>query len=254
MLTKFEYPTGSEFRACTIDIETKDITAKGEWGGYANVGTEIDSYRTRFPKGAWVKSIQERGKIPILDMHQKSVIVGESVRLYEDSKGLAMEGKLYLGHIKRADEMLYLMEQRTVNAMSVSFDLNDIDPKLVKYNRADDCVDIFEANLNEISLVTKNFPSNKGSLITYVRALGMEGNQMESAEIRIAFTRITALLEEILKPKAEEMPIEKNDASILSEDDFNRFMSIYKPVIAKNTKSIQEQFAEVRLLLKKVVG
>ena len=255
MFERYERPTNTEFRTCTIDIDTRDITPKGEWGGYANRSDEIDSYRTRFPKGAWADSIQSRGKIPILDMHQKSVIVGESRNLTEDSKGLLIEGRLYLGNIRRADEMLFLMQERTVNAMSVGFDLNDIDQKHIEYNRTDDAVDIRKANLNEISLVTKNFPSNKGSLITYVRALGVmtQDERMESGDMRVAFKRITALLEELLKLQKEDIAADKDaeDRSIdvIREFDFERFTRLYNP------QSVTKQFAEViEDLRKKVAG
>lgn len=132
--------------------------------GYFAVWGEIDDYRTRPVKGCFSKSIEERGpsskstyKITMLWQHRQDEPLCKPIILREDEIGLYAEYIPDEG-IATCDRAVIQVRSGTVNNGSYGF--NYIWDKM-KYNEKDDCIDMYECNLFELSPVT--IPSQTGT-------------------------------------------------------------------------------------------
>jgi len=123
-----------------------------------------DDYGTRPVKGCFAKSIEERGpaskatyQITALWQHNQSEPLCKPSVLREDEIGLYAEFIPDEG-IPTCDRCVIQVRSGTINNGSYGF--NYIWDKM-KYNEQDDCIDMYECNLFEISPVT--IPSQTGT-------------------------------------------------------------------------------------------
>lgn len=116
----------------------------------------IDDFRTRPMKGCFGKSISERGpsssvpgKIIVLDQHRQMMPVCLPSELKEDEIGLY--GRYSPDPIPRCDDLIVQIRRGTINNGSYGFGY--IWEKM-EYSDKDDCIDMFEVRLEEVSPVT----------------------------------------------------------------------------------------------------
>lgn len=124
--------------------------------GYAAVWGVVDSYGTVFLRGAFAKSIQERGpdssakyKITLVWQHDLRDPIGRVTVLQEDDYGLYFEAEV--DEIPQGDRALKQIESGTLNQFSFGF--NYIWDKL-EYNEKKGVVEVREVDLFELSPVT----------------------------------------------------------------------------------------------------
>lgn len=137
------------------ELTLEDKTVKG----YAAVWNIPDSYGTYFIRGAFSKSIQERGpdsnskyKIIFLWQHDMKNPIGQVTVLREDDYGLYFEAVLDADmEVDDADRALQQIKSGTLNQFSFGF--NYIWDK-VSYNEMLDLIEVREVELMEISVVT----------------------------------------------------------------------------------------------------
>jgi HK97 family phage prohead protease len=152
--------------------------------GYAATWMTVDTYGTAWKRGAFKKSIEERGsKIPVLWSHMPDKPIGRLTALEEDSKGLRFTASIVEATQAGAETMALL---RADVPLGMSFGFRTIKQRLPKENEwerltyADD-TDWFQSDegrghvrimeetaLWEVSPVT--FPANTMTLFTDVRA------------------------------------------------------------------------------------
>ena len=124
--------------------------------GYAAVWGVIDSYRTYWIRGAFAKSIQDRGpdsqskyKIVMLWQHDRRDPIGRITVLREDDYGLYFEAEI--DEVPSGDRALKQVRSGTINQFSFGFDY--VWDKL-DYNEELDAIGVREVELFEISPVT----------------------------------------------------------------------------------------------------
>lgn len=124
--------------------------------GYAAVWGVIDSYGTVFIRGAFAKSIEERGpdsaskyKILMLWQHERHNPIGRVTVLREDDYGLYFEAEI--DEIPEGDRALTQVNSGTINQFSFGF--NYVWDK-IEYNETLNIFEIREVELFEISPVT----------------------------------------------------------------------------------------------------
>lgn len=134
----------------------------GVFTGYASVWDVVDSYGDIVKKGAFKKTIKERGKFPLLWSHNIMEVLGV-VELEEDDYGLRIKrGELNLD-VQRAREQRSLMKQGAVDGFSIGFETikeefqKDKGLRLVK-----------EVKLWEVSLCV--FPANEAARLVDVKS------------------------------------------------------------------------------------
>ena len=137
----------------------------GVFEAYIATWNTVDSYNTRFQKGAFKKTINERlpkGNIKILWQHEVNEPIGLVTEATEDDHGALIRGTLDIG-ITRADQARQQMLSGTINQMSFGFDII----KKTR-NKDDQVVDITEVKLYEASPVT--FGANEETSVEFIRS------------------------------------------------------------------------------------
>jgi HK97 family phage prohead protease len=172
-------------RDVNADVETKMLNLEfkfdgetGQFKGYgANFGN-MDGGRDIISKGAFTKTLQER-TVKMLWQHDQKQPIGVFETVYEDEKGLVVEGQLTLG-VQQADEAYLLMKSGAIGGLSIGY-------KAIKgkYDRKNDIRHLDEVKLMEVSVVT--FPMNDDSGITDVKN--------ESSDSDSAIKKLIASLE-----------------------------------------------------------
>jgi HK97 family phage prohead protease len=158
---------------------------------YLSAFGNIDSDRDRIIKGAFAKSIMERGpqsasnrQIAYLRMHDWNKQVGKWLELSEDDYGLIGVGQL--SRSSQGEDAMYDYQDGVIREHSIGF--RYVTDKM-KMNDADDCFDIFEVQLWEGSAVT--FGANSETFVidvakgmdkqTHLDTLNEEMNQLMKA-------------------------------------------------------------------------
>lgn len=146
----------------TAALEIKSIDANGRFAGYASVFDVIDSQRDMVLRGAFKYTLSSRmGQIKLLWQHQWEEPIGVLMKIFEDEKGLYVEG-LLLMEVARAREAYALLKAGAVNGLSIGYTpgrwMRDPDSGVRKLQVID---------LWEISLVT--MPANSAAKVTVVK-------------------------------------------------------------------------------------
>jgi len=142
---------------------TPEIRAEGDeyvFEGYPATWDTVDSYGTMFKRGAFKKTISDRGsRIKVLWNHNVNEPIGKIVEIKEDAKGLFVRGLLTRG-VAKADDVFKNLKAGVIDTLSFGFT-----PILDK--KVDGARSFTEVKLYEVSPVT--FEANEGAKVIEVR-------------------------------------------------------------------------------------
>lgn len=154
-----------ETKHLTCSLQIKSLSEEGRFAGYASVFDVVDSQKDIIQRGAFAKTLRERkGSIKLLWQHQMDEPIGVIERIFEDVRGLYVEGRLLLS-VARAREAYDLVKAGALEGMSIGYT-----PVSFDYEPESGLRRIHEVSLWEISLVT--FPANAQAGITVVKSGG----------------------------------------------------------------------------------
>ena len=149
--------------------ELRTIHDDGSFEGYLTVWDTVDDYNSTFKRGAFKKTIQERGsRVKIFYDHEH--LIGSSVELREDDHGVFGKGQLNLD-VEKAKEAYSFMKDGTLDGLSFGF-------RTIKEGFDAGIRVIKEVALYEFGPVT--FPANDAALITGVRAADFDESFTET--------------------------------------------------------------------------
>lgn len=138
----------------------------------ARVSDGGPSYEERFQRGAFAKTIAERGdRVKLLMQHDSREPVGKAVELREDPAGLF--GSFRVSNVPAGDHALELVRDGVIDSFSVGF-------SPVKHTRDGVVTVRTEVALREASLVT--FPAYDTARVTALRAMVADLPDDERAE------------------------------------------------------------------------
>jgi len=146
----------------SLPLELKMLAEDGRFSGYASVFGVTDSQRDMVMRGAFLGTIAGRiAEIKLLWQHQLAEPIGYFTTMFEDSRGLYVEGQLMMD-VARAREAYALLKQGVVRGLSIGY-------SPIRYTRDPDTGvrHLREVALFEISLVT--LPANEHSQVTLVK-------------------------------------------------------------------------------------
>lgn len=147
-------------RAFTLDVKAVDST--GTFAGYASVFGVVDNQKDIIMPGAFIHTLHKRVKaIKLLWQHQQDEPVGVFDTMYEDKKGLYVQGRLLLD-IQRGREAYTLLQEGALNGLSIGYS-----PIRYTTDTQTGITRLYEVALWEISLVT--FLANESAQITMVK-------------------------------------------------------------------------------------
>ena len=117
--------------------------------GYASTFNNIDHGDDIVIRGAFSNSLARDSQVPILWQHQMSEVIGISVQLYEDDKGLFIKGNLPKDDTLVSGRIIPQMKVGSIKEMSIGFFTKN-------YDIAKNGIRLLkEIDLFEVSLVTK---------------------------------------------------------------------------------------------------
>lgn len=139
--------------------DMRAVEGDGIIEGYAAVWGTIDSYDSSFQRGAFSKTLQERGqRVKILWNHE-DIVIGKPLEIREDEKGLFVRAQLVLT-VDKAREAYELIKAGAIDTFSFGF-------RAIKDKFHGGIRVITEVMLMEISPVI--FEANSAAVITGVR-------------------------------------------------------------------------------------
>lgn len=155
----------------SFNLEIKAVQEDGFFSGYGAVFNNVDWYNDIILPGAFTKSLArwaEKNKMPpVLWNHDDGEPIGVYTKVFEDEKGLFVEGKLLVNDVPRAKSIHALLRARAIDGLSIGYSTKQANKK------TNGIRELVELDLSEISIVTK--PANKQSLITSVKSKLEEG-------------------------------------------------------------------------------
>ncbi len=143
-------------------LELKSLDNAGRFAGYASVFDVIDSQKDVILRGAFSNTLKGRvSEIKMLWQHQQNEPIGVFERMFEDARGLYVEGRLLLD-VAKAMEAYSLLKERAIGGLSIGYS-----PIKYRIHEKSGVRMLIEVELWEISLVT--FPANEAAKITVVK-------------------------------------------------------------------------------------
>ncbi len=157
----------------SFNFELKAVQEDGFFSGYGAVFGNVDWYNDVILPGAFKASLEKwqlKNKMPpVLWNHNDSEPIGVYTQIYEDEKGLFVEGKLLIDDVPRAKSTYALLKAGAIDGLSIGYSTK-------KANQQGNGVrELIEVDIGEISIVTQ--PANDRSLITSVK------NKLEDGEL-----------------------------------------------------------------------
>jgi uncharacterized protein len=123
----------------------------------------VDSQRDVVARGAFSRTLKNRTReIKFLWQHQQEEPIGAFDRMFEDKRGLYVEGSLLL-NIRRAQEAFSLLRAKAISGLSIGYS-----PVIYSSNPKTGVRLLSDLDLWEISLVT--FPANSAATVTVVKS------------------------------------------------------------------------------------
>lgn len=146
-----------------VGLALEEVEQDGSFSGYASLFGRVDLGKDVVERGAFSKSLAERGPagIRMLFQHDPKEPIGAWTEVKEDARGLFVRGRL-AKDVGRAREVLSLMRGGALDGLSIGF-------RAIR-TRADPARGvrrILEADLWEISVVT--FPMLPGARVSAVK-------------------------------------------------------------------------------------
>ena len=215
---------------------------EGSFEGYIAVWGTIDSYRSTFQRGAFTKTIKDRGtRIKVLYDHDQ--VIGKVVEIREDDKGVFVRGKLTMD-LEKARDTHALMLDAVIDTLSFGFSVVD-----QKYDNG--VRTITEVKLFEVSPVV--FEANENAVVTDVRshepnpfpAPDEQRGIQESVDF-VEMHRRRRLLVETLDEQLTDEFYYTNGFDLFaqnSEQLIDEFKSLYMQWMADFTAHYEEQSA-----------
>lgn len=155
-----------EHKSVSFELK-REPDADGVFEGYASVFDVVDDGMDVVARGAFAKSLAQRGrKIKMLWQHDTTKVVGVWDEMREDDHGLFVKGRL-AKDVQLGAEAMALMRMGAIDSMSIGYITKAATDEAGGRVRK-----LLEVDLMEISIVT--FPMLKDAVVTDVKSLKTE--------------------------------------------------------------------------------
>ena len=175
----------------SIPLEIKSLTEEGRFAGYASLFGNVDSQQDVIEHGAFAQTLADNeGDVKLLWQHQMNEPIGQIDELFEDEKGLYIEGRLLLC-VQQAREAYELVKIGALKGLSIGYR-----PIVYTINPETGVRHIRQVDLFEVSLVT--FPANEAAGITVVK----NANIAQNIDVKLPASQMVELSETINRATA----------------------------------------------------
>jgi hypothetical protein len=143
-------------------LELKYVNAEGVFAGYASIFDVVDSQRDAVMPGAFRDTLARRETpVKLLWQHRLEEPIGVITQIFEDARGLYIEGRLLL-EVAQAREAYALLKAGAVSGLSIGYS-----PRQARRDPDTGVRRLFAVDLVEVSLVT--LPANHAAQVTVVK-------------------------------------------------------------------------------------
>ena len=172
-----------KFQSTRFDTVGED----GTFSGYASLFGRVDLGNDRVVRGAFAKSIRDRGAagIRMLFQHNPDKPIGVWQEVREDGRGLWVRGRI-VKDISNGAEVLSLMRSGAIDGLSIGFKT-----RRARRHKTTGVREILDADLWEISVVT--FPMLPEARVSQVKRAGPHGHLPTIREFEHWLTRDAGL-------------------------------------------------------------
>lgn len=177
-----------EIKQLNLDAaELKFAGAAFSFSGYASMFGGVDSYGDTIEPGAYKNTLQNRERPIRMRWNHYGEVIGKWTNMYEDEKGLYVEGELTPGHSKASDVFASL-KHGAIDGLSIGYRVKAFDQinegrRLLK-----------EIDLIEISVVEE--PADLAARIGEVKSVLEKANSLKEIESLLrdvgGFSRVDA--------------------------------------------------------------
>jgi HK97 family phage prohead protease len=112
----------------SLALASAEIKMGAEGGlsfsGYASVFDGLDSYGDTIEKGAYKNTLLDRDRPIQLRWNHFGPVIGKFTEMYEDEKGLFVEGELTKGH-SQAEDTAALLRHGAISGLSIGYVVKD---------------------------------------------------------------------------------------------------------------------------------
>lgn len=177
-----------EHKRLRAKLEVKSIDAQGRFAGYASVFEVVDNQRDVMSKGAFTRTLNGRvHEIKLLWQHAQDEPIGVFDRMFEDARGLYVEGLLLLD-VQRGREAHSLLKAGAISGLSIGYS-----PVRYTIDAQSGVRRLAEVELWEVSLVT--FPANEAAGVTVIKQMGARPSAADEMQALMgAIERVRTLL------------------------------------------------------------
>ncbi len=213
----------------SFDFEVKEINEdEMTFEGYGSIFGNEDAYGDVVVKGAFKKTLQERGdKLKILWQHDPRQPIGKIIEAEEDEIGLWIKAKLVKG-VEEAEKAFALLKAGVVDELSIGYDT-------IKEKWNDGIRYLTELKLYEVSPVT--FAANSLARVTDVKSLMERFNletkedvisNMEEQELREEKWKIESAFNEVIYDLLDNEEMADEEKLNLFEESLNQYNELMK--------------------------
>lgn len=168
-----------ERKRLPFSMFVKSLDAEGRFAGYASVFDIIDQQRDVILRGAFDETLKGRvQQIKLLWQHQPEEVVGVFDRIFEDARGLYVEGRLLLD-VQRAREAYALLKAGALSGLSIGYS-----PLRYRIDENSGVRKLSTVQLWEVSLVT--FPANSAAGVTLVKQMERASEMHPEQRIKLS--------------------------------------------------------------------
>lgn len=162
-----------QYKQIKLDVAEMDFDDDDRMiRGYASVFDGVDSYGDTVIKGAYADTIENRERPVRMRWNHFGPVIGKWEKMYEDDKGLFVEGKLTPGH-SVAEDVYASLKFGAVDGLSIGYI-----PKEYEDDKETGIRTLKEIELIEISVVEE--PADLGAKIDEVKGISEAIAQCES--------------------------------------------------------------------------
>ena len=213
-----------------------DDKDEGIISGYCAVWSQIDAYNSKFQRGAFKKTIQNRlDKIKVLYNHDTEKPIGKLLEIEEDSHGLRIKAQLIMD-VESVRDTFNLIKGGAINAFSFGF-------RTLKDKFENGIQVITEVALGEVSPVI--FPAGEASLITDARSTDFvhtdKKKELWQSRYRL-LESLTDTLDDILWSESDESIQMSNDAIDAFKNAYMVMMTELKGSQYRNDNKLTLEF------------
>lgn len=153
--------------------EVKFDAEEGYIKGYASVFNGVDSYGDTIAPGAFKETLENRERTVKMRWNHFGAVIGKWLKMYEDEKGLYVEGQLTPGHSVASDVRASLMHG-AIDGLSIGFYVEDFE------QAANGTRIIRAADLVEISVVEE--PADLNARVSDIKSAIEVANSLKDFE------------------------------------------------------------------------